>query len=369
MIFDKIKDELFLNWYNMTRTKLWEVHMKKELELCIIGFGSAARAFCEILLDKTDELEKNYGYEIIVTDIATYTKGCIHKDGGLDLRAVFDCVDNKRRIDSIEGIQSYSCTDTLLSHSEANVMVELSALSIHDGQPSISYIEKAFQKDMHVISANKGPIAWAYHHLKGIAEEKALQFLFETTVMDGTPIFNLHQYALPGTKVMGFKGILNSTTNFVLEAMENGKSYDDAIKEAQVEGFAEADPSMDIDGWDAAAKTAVLATVLMNESVTPHDVVREGISGITLEDIQNAAKKDQKIKLICEGRMENGCVKCSVSPVAVGRDSIFSFMDATSSIVSLTTDLMGEIMIIEKNPEILQTGYGIYSDLLTLIRQ
>lgn len=265
-------------------------------------------------------------------------------------------------------VKSYDSTEELLSNSIADVMIELSALSIHDGQPAISYIKKSFEKNMHVITANKGPIAWAYHDLYNIAEKNKLQFLFETTVMDGTPIFNLHKYSLPGTKVLGFKGILNSTTNFIIEAMEEGRDFNDALKEAQIQGFAEANPDMDIDGWDAAAKTAVLATVLMGESVTPHDVDRKGIRDINLDDIRTANKNNQKIKLICEGKVENGHVKCSVSPVILEKDSIFSFIDATSSIVSLTTDLMGEIMIIEKHPEILQTGYGIYSDLLTLIR-
>jgi homoserine dehydrogenase len=258
-------------------------------------------------------------------------------------------------------------TRSLIEQSGADVMIEMSALSITDGQPAISHIEKAFGLDMHVITANKGPIAWKYKVLKKMAEDKNLQFLYETTVMDGTPVFNLVKYTLPGCRVKSFKGILNSTTNFVIEEMEKGNDYASAIKQAQLEGFAEADPSLDIDGWDAAAKTTALANVLLDGDLTPLDIDRKGIRHITATDVNNAFKENKKIKLICEGYVENGQVIGIVSPQLVNQSDLFANIDATSSLVSITTDLMGEIIIIEKNPEIQQTGYGIYSDMLRLL--
>jgi homoserine dehydrogenase len=175
--------------------------------------------------------------------------------------------------------------------------------------------------------------------------------------MDGTPVFNLVKYTLPGCRVKSFKGILNSTTNFVIEEMEKGNDYASAIKQAQLEGFAEADPSLDIDGWDAAAKTTALANVLLDGDLTPLDIDRKGIRHITATDVNNAFKENKKIKLICEGYVENGQVIGIVSPQLVNQSDLFANIDATSSLVSITTDLMGEIIIIEKNPEIQQTGY------------
>ncbi len=194
-----------------------------------------------------------------------------------------------------------------------------------------------------------------------------LQFLYETTVMDGTPIFNLVKYTLPGCRVESFKGILNSTTNFVIEEMEKGNSYDEAIKEAQRRGFAEANPELDIEGWDAAAKTTALANVLMDADLTPLDIQREGIENIEMEDIEKALKDNKKIKLLCEGYRENGKVYGRVKPTLVDKSDLFATVDATSSVLSITTDLMGEVVILERNPEIQQTAYGIYSDLLTLL--
>jgi homoserine dehydrogenase len=337
----------------------------KRFNLCLIGFGNASRAFCKILVDHHESVKKMTGYDVRVTAIATKSKGSLIDKNGIDLEKAMLCVETNNMIHETETLDMD--TRSLIEQSGADVMIEMSALSITDGQPAISHIEKAFGLDMHVITANKGPIAWKYKVLKKMAEDKNLQFLYETTVMDGTPVFNLVKYTLPGCRVKSFKGILNSTTNFVIEEMEKGNDYASAIKQAQLEGFAEADPSLDIDGWDAAAKTTALANVLLDGDLTPLDIDRKGIRHITATDVNNAFKENKKIKLICEGYVENGQVIGIVSPQLVNQSDLFANIDATSSLVSITTDLMGEIIIIEKNPEIQQTGYGIYSDMLRLL--
>lgn len=176
------------------------------------------------------------------------------------------------------------------------------------------------------------------------------------------------KYSLPGCKVLSFKGILNSTTNFILEEIEKGSSYEVALKEAQKRGFAEADPSLDVDGWDAAAKTAALINVLMNGKLTPQDINRTGIGNIDVSEINEAKKKDKKIKLLCEGYIEDGVTKGRVAPTLVENNDILSLIDSTSSVISVVTDLMGEVVIVEKNPEIEQTAYGIFSDMLNMLR-
>ncbi len=339
--------------------------MDKRINLCLIGFGNASQAFCKILLDHYESVKEMTGYDVRVTAIATRSKGSMIDKEGIDLENAMVCIKKSKMIHET-GLLDLD-TISLIEQSGADVLIEMSSLSIKDGQPAISHIEKAFSLDMHVITANKGPIAWKYKTLKKMAEDKNRQFLYETTVMDGTPVFNLAKYSLPGCTVKSFKGILNSTTNFVLEEMEKGSDYESAIKQAQLEGFAEADPSMDIDGWDAAAKTTALANVLMGGDLTPLDIDRMGIGHITVTDVNNALRQDKKIKLICEGYFDNGQVIGKVYPQLVNRSELFATIDSTSSLVSITTDLMGEIMIVEKNPEIQQTGYGLYSDLLTLL--
>jgi|LGOV01.1.fsa_nt_gb homoserine dehydrogenase len=343
------------------------IRMKKRIDLCLVGFGNAGIAFCRMLIEKSHEVELMTGYEIRVVAIATRSKGCHIDNKGLDLTKVISDVEKNGKFDEKNPKVMNLDTLSLIKESKADVMIELSALSIEDGQPAIGYIETAFSQNMHVITANKGPIAWAYKRLMKEANEQNLQFLYETTVMDGTPIFNLVKYTLPGCRVESFKGILNSTTNFVIEEMEKGNSYDEAIKEAQRRGFAEANPELDIEGWDAAAKTTALANVLMDADLTPLDIQREGIENIEMEDIEKALKDNKKIKLLCEGYRENGKVYGRVKPTLVDKSDLFATVDATSSVLSITTDLMGEVVILERNPEIQQTAYGIYSDLLTLL--
>ncbi|MCB2311284.1 homoserine dehydrogenase [Clostridium tagluense] len=340
----------------------------KEVNICLVGFGNAAQEFCRMLITKRPEVKESRGYDIKVTAIAGRSKGGIINARGIDLTKVLRDVEDSGRFDSTAEDTVTMETLQIIRNCNANLLVELSSLSIHDGEPAITHIETAFDRGMHVITGNKGPIAFKYQKLRDNSKEKGLQFLYETTVMDGTPIFNFVKCTLPGCKVLSFKGILNSTTNFVLEQMESGNSYEDAIKEAKRRGFAEADPTLDIDGWDAAAKTAALLNVLMDTNINPTEIDRKGISHITLEDIEKAKVENCKIKLICEGYIEDNKVKGRVHPVYINYKDTFSNIDATSSILAITTDLMGEVQIIEKNPEIQQTAYGIYSDLLTLIK-
>jgi homoserine dehydrogenase len=342
---------------------------RTQIKLCIIGFGNAAKAFCQILNDKADEIEKTYGYKVIVTAIAGRSKGSMIDASGIALEKMLASIQKTGKLSAREEDLIDCQTNELIEGCNADVMIELSTLSITDGQPAIRHIEKAFVRGLHVITANKGPIAWDFERLSTMADKLKRIFLYETIVMDGTPIFNLVRETLPGCKVLSFKGILNSTTNFILEEMERGATYDDAVKEAQRRGFAEADPSLDVDGWDAAAKTTAIANVILKAKLKPTDIDRTGIGGITIEEIKEAGLKNKKIKLLCEGYMENGKAIGKVHPVLVDRNDIFSHIDATSSALSITTDMMGEIYIIEKDPEIEQTAYGIYSDLLTLLKR
>ena len=340
----------------------------KEINICLVGFGNAAREFCRMLVTKNLELKASTGYEVKVTAIAGRSKGAIINSKGINLVKALMEAESTGRFDASAEDTVKMETLQVIENCSANVLVELSTLSIYDGEPAITHIETAFRKGMHVITGNKGPIAWKYQKLRDYSKERGLQFLYETTVMDGTPIFNLVKNTLLGCKVLSFKGILNSTTNFVLEEMESGHSYEDAIIEAKRRGFAEEDPSMDIDGWDAAAKTAALLNVLMDTNINPTEIDRQGIAHITIKDIEKAKEKQCKIKLLCEGYIENNIPKGKVHPVYISNKDILSNIDATSSILGITTDLMGEVQIIEKNPEIQQTAYGIYSDLLTLTK-
>ena len=221
-----------------------------------------------------------------------------------------------------------------------------------------------------MITANKGPIAWKYKELCQMANDKGVKFFYETTVMDGTPVFNFVEKTLQLAKVTEVSGILNSTTNFILEELAAGAAYEDIMERGRQMGFVEADPSMDIEGYDAVAKITALLNVLMDAGITPDMVDRKGIEDIGVEDIKAAAERGNVIKLICKGyRTEDGKVKASVQPEEVPKGDMLASIDSTTSIVSVTTDLMKKVSIVEHQPEIEQTAYGVFGDLLRVLSE
>ena len=339
----------------------------KKIRLAILGFGNAGRAFARILLEKQGEVEAKYGIAILVVAIATKSRGFLTDPAGVDLEKACRDMEELGRFDERQAGYRQCTAMDIVEEVPYDVLLELTPLDIFSGQPAITHIEKAFLRGAHAISANKGPIAWDYHRLSSLAADRGCLFFFETAVMDGTPIFNLVEDTLKFCKVTEIKGILNSTTNYVLEELTKGKDYDKVIAEGKRRGFIEADPAMDIAGYDAAAKITALLNVLMNAGITPLDIDRKGIEEIHVEDIKKAEEKGMTIKLMCKGKIEDGKVKGAVRPEEVPKSELMATIDGTSSAVSITTDLMGTVSIVEHAPEIEQTAYGIFSDLVRVL--
>lgn len=343
----------------------------KTLKVVMLGFGNAGRSFARILISKHEIIKQKYQCDVRFVGISTGSRGSLvipdHTIERINLGNAINQIEENGRFDQNDPCFSKMDSFSILNHVDYDVAIELTPLSIFTGQPAIDHIRTAMNRGKHVITANKGPIAWAYDELCLLAKSKNVHFYFETTVMDGTPVFNMYEETLKLCTVTEISGILNTTTNFVLDELSRGKTYQEAIDEGTRRGFVEANPSMDIDGWDAAAKTAALLNVLMHACITPKDIDRTGISQITLEDIESAKTRGCVIKLVCSGKFVDGKVIGSVKPTEIPLNQIMSGVNGTSSILSITTDLMGKITIVEHDPEIEQTGYGIFSDLVRLI--
>lgn len=218
------------------------------------------------------------------------------------------------------------------------------------------------------MTANKGPIAHAYAALAEEANRAGVQFRFESTVMDGAPVFNLARNTLPGCKIRGFTGVLNSTTNVVIEALRDGHTLQEGIEQARRIGVTEADASYDIDGWDAAAKTAALANVLMDARVTPLDVDRRGIGRLTPEKLADLKTQGKTIRLVSRARTTPNGVKLRVRAEVIPETDVLAAARGTSSLLLFDTDLMGTIGTVELNPGVEQTAYGVFSDLVDVAR-
>jgi homoserine dehydrogenase len=249
-----------------------------------------------------------------------------------------------------------------------DVLVELSTLSIQQrGEPALSHVREALMRGRHVVTANKAPAAFAYHELVELAREKGVKFLHESTVMDGTPVFSLAREGLKGATVRSVSGVLNSTTNFVLSRMEQGESLESAVRTAQKEGFAEADPRHDLEGWDAAAKITVLANALMGASLTPFDVDRQGITHVSVQDAQRAVQSGKNLKLICKAWREGENVRARVKLEEVERGHPFAPIRESGSILMIETDLLAPFVISETDPTLYDTAYGVINDLLSAL--
>lgn len=339
----------------------------ENIKIAILGFGNVGRAFAKLLTEKREEIFNKFSLNVDVVAISTRTKGCLVNENGIDLKEALNDIEKFNHFDNKRSDYKDISSMEIAENVDYDILFELTPLEIFSGQPAIDHIKAALSRKKHAVSANKGPIAWAYESLRDLAEKNKVLFYHETTVMDGTPLFNLVDETLKFCKIKEVKGILNSTTNFVLEEIAKGKPYKEVIEEGKKRGFVEEDPAMDIEGWDAAAKTAALLNVLMGANITPLDVDRKGIEDIDYEQIKEAEKRGNMIKLICYGGIEDGKVVARVKPEEVNKNSLLATITGTTSIVSITTDLMGTISIVEHEPEIEQTAYGVFSDLVRVL--
>ena len=337
----------------------------EEVRLALMGFGNVGRALAQMILDKRAAVYSKYGKRLVVTAIATGSHGNLYNPKGLDLKQALQHYEAGGFTEENDADWTEDSADTILYCGEYDVLVELSPLNIRTGQPAANRIKQALKMKKSAVSANKGPVARYYSDLAAMAQARGGKFFFESTVMDGTPIFNLKDACLRLCEVTEIEGILNSTTNFILKALEDGKTWDRALDEGRAAGMVEADPSMDTDGWDAVAKICVLANVLMDAKIDPRFVSRQGIAGITKEQIGEAKARGKVIKLMCRAKKDEfGRVSASVAPEEIPADSLYASVGGASSAVSITTDLMGKLTLVENDPTIVQTAYGVFQDIL-----
>ncbi|MBA3948911.1 MAG: homoserine dehydrogenase, partial [Acidobacteria bacterium] len=292
-----------------------------KINLALAGFGNIARRFVRLLREKEAELTA-LGFEPVIVGIATRRHGAIFSARGIA------AVEQADRLD--RGVTQFGDgvavpvlgdgvavpvkdTFAMIARTselwQAAALVETTVLDITAGQPAIDHVRAAIQGGLHVVTANKGPAAFAARALQREAADRGVSFLFEGAVMDGVPVFNLVRETLPAARVLGFEGVINTTTHQMLVAIERGERAEAALKRMQDEGVAEADPSLDLDGWDAAAKTAALANVLLDAGITPRDVDREGLGPDVEARVRDAATRGKRLKLVAGARRDGGRVR------------------------------------------------------------
>jgi homoserine dehydrogenase len=339
--------------------------------LCFLGFGNVNRTLVRLLEDRQHELQEKYGVDFRITGIASRRLGWIADVDGIDPETCG--ADTPVRETGAYGISRAGAPaphnlNSWLAAARADVLFEATSLNVENGEPAVDHIRAALEHGAHAITANKGPIVHAYRELRDLAAARGKKFLFESTVMDGVPIFSLLPQ-LPLIHLHGFHGILNSTTNVILGEMENGLSFDDALQKAQALGVAETDASHDIDGWDAAVKTAALVNVLMlsGENDIPirlDQIARDGIRDLTPQALRNARRDGWAFKLVCRARRVGNEVQASVQPEKVRSSEPMARISGTSSYIHFETDIFPGLAITEENPGLYATAYGMLADFV-----
>ena len=335
--------------------------------LALVGFGNVARRFAVLLEDRRELLMREYDLDCRIVGVATRRHGGGFDPHGLDV-AQFD---GKRSNTVGRPALALDIIERLgRSDADFRVVVETTTLDIDAGEPAIAHVRAAIAAGCHVITANKGPVAFAYATLRDEAAAAGVSFLFEGAVMDGIPIFNLVRETLPGVILRGFRGVLNSTTNHILTALERGEPFDAALERMQSEGIAEADASLDLDGWDAAAKAAALANVLLDARLSPHSVQRIGIHKSDAARARQALASGKRLKLVASAlRDRNGSVSATVVPIELPMSDILASLDGKANALVLQTDLLGDLAICQLEGNLTHTAYALLSDLVTIRRR
>ncbi|HTQ79787.1 MAG TPA: homoserine dehydrogenase [Thermoanaerobaculia bacterium] len=331
-----------------------------------LGFGHVGRRLAEILADRS-AWPGLAGLEVSVVGIVTGSKGALLDPEGLDLAEALTRFRAHGRFPA--GLPAHSAIHGLEAARslDYDVLVEMTPLDLQgQGRESIHHVRTALARGRHAVSANKGPLAWGYAELHALAQAQGVSFLHEAAVMDGAPVFNLARCGLRGVVIHRLEGLLNSTTNFVLDAMEEGSSLQAAVEEAQRIGVAEADPALDLDGWDAAVKISALANVLLGANLPPEAVERQSLSDLRPGILGSARERGCRTKMVCEVGWEEDRIVGRVRAREVPLDDPFALVTGTGSILRITTDLAGTIVLTEESPNLTTTAYGILSDLLSL---
>jgi homoserine dehydrogenase len=340
--------------------------------LALIGFGNVARSLARLLLRKQDLLKSQYDVTFSFTGISTGRHGFAVNPDGLDIEQALELVESGK---SLSPLSTFHVGDSLsvIQQSNAHVMFENSPVNTQTGQPALDHIRTALELGMHAITANKGPVVHGYRELAALAKLKGRTFGFESTVLGGSPVFSVFRETFPLAELSSFKGILNATTNIILSRMENGESYEDALKYCQSVGVAETDPTNDVDGWDAAIKVAALVTVLMDTPFSPQQVNPTGIRGITPEMIAQAKAEGKRYKLVCSVEKTGEQIHARVTPELVDSSSPLYGMMNSSTGISFRTDVLPDYSITVSEREGMaggpvETAYGLFADFVNVAR-
>ena len=346
----------------------------KHIRLSLVGFGVVGQGFAELIMAKYDFLRQYCGVDVSLVGVANARHGFVYRPDGLQIPIVLQLLKEKGSLADYPGATHWDTVSEGLQASSADILVEVTTTNLRDAEPGMSHIRAALSKGMHVVTANKGPVALAANELLSLARQQGVQLRMESTVMAGTPVISTIQEGMAGAQVVAMRGILNGTTNYILSAMSEGRDYVEALADAQAKGYAETDPTADVEGYDAVAKTLILAALVFGHTLKPEQVVRKGITEITREQIQTAIDQNKRVKLIASLRMSsNGdgqktILEARVEPTVLPLTDPLARVYGVTNALTIHADTLAEVTIIGPGAGSIQTGQGLLADVLACVR-
>ena len=335
-----------------------------DIRIGLVGYGTVNQGFVQLMIKHNQSCSNT---KFVVVGVSDLRMGFAGSAAGLDLEGLSALSVEDGALAELENGSSISSNESLLDEElGAQIIAEATFTNSTDGQPSLNLCQQAIDRGIHVVTTNKGPIAFGYSDLCERSRRHGVQIGLEGTVMSGTPILRWARTCFPGEKLTAARGILNGTSNYILSEVESGRTFEDALLEAQQLGYAEADPSSDLEGHDVRLKVAILAKLVFGADIRPIDIPTEGIIGLTEDDVQHALAKNEHWKLIGQVERINGRVEAKVGPALLPASDPLSKITGNPNALELETSLLGPVMMTGPGAGRAETAYAMYADTLSI---
>jgi homoserine dehydrogenase len=335
----------------------------KSFNLCLLGFGNVGRALARLLVEKSGELRDGFGIEWRVTGVASRRLGWAVAPEGFGAEELLAGEIRQRLPLGPRDVREW------LRSAGADVLFETTSLDPSRGEPAVTHVRAALEWGAHAITANKGAVVHGHRELSELARARGRRFMFEATVADCLPVFSMFRESLPAARLLGFTGLLNSTTTVILEELERGRTFAEGVARAQGIGITETDPSYDVDGWDAAVKVCALANVLMGAPVRLDEIRREGIRGLDASEVRAARADGRPFRLVARAaRDPAGRVAASVGPERIEPGDPLASLAGSSLGLNFALDVLPGLTVVAHGPNLRSTAYGLLADFINAVR-
>ncbi|MYA95702.1 MAG: homoserine dehydrogenase [Nitrospinae bacterium] len=343
--------------------------LAEQVRVIVCGFGRVGREFARLVHEKSGLLRAAYGLEPSIVGVGELN-GSLHSPDGIDVVETADAFEREGGFTSHPNLVADWQGLDLVRSASADTLIETTPTDIRTGEPALSHIREALGRGIHVVSANKGPFIRAYRELTALAREKNLNLKISAAAAAALPTIDVAETCLAGAEILKVEGVLNGTTNFILSRMRtNGQSYEEALAEAQALGIAETDPTLDVEGFDTANKLALIANVCMGADLTPDDLERTGIAGISLGEVQGASAEGKIMRLVgVAKRDESGRVSARVAPELLPPDHPLAGVEGAEKGITYTSDTMDRVTVVGGKSDPRGAAAALLKDLINIYR-